>query len=104
LTTDPKAAVRVKILDIEYSVTGYDDPEYLLLVAAVVDRHMRALSQKYNEASHLRNAILTALNLADELLHARKQLEEHQVEASDFNRQVTDRSRRLIELCNLVQS
>lgn len=91
-------------MDVEYSVTGYDDPDYLHQVAALVDRHMRTLSQMYNDASHLRNAILAALNLADELIRTRQQLEQYQAEANDFSRQVTDRSRKLIELCNLVQS
>lgn len=94
--------MRIKLLDVEYSVTGYDDPEYLNQVAAMVDQHMRALSRMYNDASHLRNAILAALNLADELIRTQRQLEQYQEEASDFNRQIADRSRKLIELCNLT--
>ena len=89
----------MKILDVEYSVLGYDDPEYLHQVAGMVDRNMRALSQKYDDVSHLRNAILAALNLADELIRTRRQLEQYREEASDFNRQIADRSRKLIDLC-----
>jgi cell division protein ZapA len=99
LKSDSKPPVHIKLLDVEYSVYGYDDPEYLHEVAGLVDRRMRALSQMYNDVSHLRNAILAALNLADELIRTRRQLEQYQAEASDFNQQVADRSQKLIELC-----
>ena len=92
--------MHINLLGVEYSVTGYDDPEYLQQVAGLVDQHMRQLSQLYSDASHLRNAILAALNLADELLRTRRQLEQYREEASDINREITDRSRKLIALCD----
>jgi cell division protein ZapA len=93
--------VHINLLGVEYSVTGYDDPEYLQQVAGMVDQHMRLLSQRYSDASHLRNAVLAALNLADELLRTRRQLEQYREEASDINRQISDRSKKLIELCDV---
>jgi cell division protein ZapA len=100
LKSEPKSPVRINLLGVEYSITGYDDPDYLQQVAGVVDEHMRQLSQTFSDASHLRNAILAALNLADELLRTRRVLEQYREEASDVNRQISDRSRKLIALCD----
>lgn len=102
MKSNPNAYVRVKILDIEYSVTGYDDAEYLHEVAGLVDRRMRSLMNIKADMPSLKNVILTALNLADELLRTKKQLARFQNEATDFSRRVADRSRKLSELCSRV--
>jgi cell division protein ZapA len=103
LGADSKPSVRVKILDTEYSVTGYEDQEYLIQVAGIVDRRMRLLDQMHQDLAPLKNAILTALNLADELLRAQKQLERFQMEATEFSRQIAERSRKLAEKCAQYQ-
>ncbi len=97
-----KPSVRVKIMDVEYSVTGYEDAEYLHEVAEFVDQRMRLLNRIRSDIPPLKNAILTALNLADELIQTRKQLVQYQGEASDFNRRISDRFRKLAELCSQV--
>ena len=100
MKANPNQTVRVKILDVEYSVTGYSDSEYLQEVAGFVDQRMRRLNQMHSSIPPLKNAILTALNLADELLRTRKRLALYQEEAADFSRKVADRSRKLVELCS----
>lgn len=97
-----ETSVKVKIFGVEYSVTGYENQEYLQEVAGLVDRHMRFLNQMQPEISPLRNAVLTAMNLADELLQTRKKLQRYQEEAANFNQQIADRSRKLTELCSQV--
>ena len=89
-------------MDVEYSVKGYEDAEYLHEVAGFVDERMRLLSRMKSDIPPLKNAILTALNLADELLQTRRQLAQYQEEATDFNRRISDRSRKLAELCSQV--
>jgi len=103
LPADSKPSVRIKILNAEYSVTGYDDAKYLQQVADMVDRRMRLLNQTDKDISPIKNAILAALNLADELLRTRKQLEQYQQEAADFGREIANRSRRLVERCAQAQ-
>ena len=97
-----KPSVRVKIMGVEYSVTGYEDAEYLHEVAGFVEERMRLLNRMKSDIPPLKNAILTALNLADELIQTRKQLVQYQEEATDFNRMISDRSRKLAELCSEV--
>jgi cell division protein ZapA len=60
--------VKVTIFGEEYSIRGYADTEYILRVADYVDKKMReiALNSK-NRAPH-KIAVLTALNLAGELM------------------------------------
>jgi len=60
--------VKVNIFGEEYSIRGYADTEYILRVADYVDKKMReiALNSK-NRAPH-KIAVLTALNLAGELM------------------------------------
>ena len=98
----PNTSVRVRISGIEYSVTGYDDSQYLQEVAELVDERMQSLSQMQSDIPPLRNAILTALNLADELIRTQKKINQYQEEAANFSRQVASRSRKLTELCSQV--
>lgn len=100
--SNTNASVRVKILDIEYSVTGYDDAQYLHEVAGLVDQRMRSLMNIKADMPSLKNAILTALNLADELIRTKQQLARFQSEAAVFSRKVADRSRKLTDLCSQV--
>jgi cell division protein ZapA len=96
--------VRIKILDVEYALTGYEDEEYLRQVSEMVDRRMRLALAAERDATPLKTAILAALNLADELVRTRKQLEQYQSEAADFSREISTRSIRLARRCAKAQS
>lgn len=64
---DPINKVTVSIFDEEYVVRGEENTEYIQMLAAYVDRRMRMIQQRNPNLSNHRIAILTALNLADEL-------------------------------------
>ena len=104
MSQESKPPVRITILDDEYALTGYEDEEYLRQVAEMVDRRMRQLLATQKDTPPLKIAILTALNLADELLRTRRQLEQYQSEAADFSRQIAQRARRLAQRCAQAQS
>lgn len=59
--------VIVNILGEDYIVKGTEQPEYIEMLAAYVDRKMQAISQKAPNLTPTKVAVLTALNLADEL-------------------------------------
>lgn len=65
---NPQEIVKVTIFGEEYSIRGFADTEFILRVADYVDKKMReiALNSK-NRAPH-KIAVLTALNLAGELM------------------------------------
>lgn len=72
---DPKNLVQVQIFGHSYTIRGEADQEYILGVAAYVDRKMREITEKLPVASLSKVAILASLNIADELFKERAQRE-----------------------------
>lgn len=67
-------SVRVEIYDQSYNLRG-TDAEYILKLAEYVDTKMRTLAEQTQTVDSLRLAVLTALNIADELHTARRNIE-----------------------------
>ncbi|MCX5779689.1 MAG: cell division protein ZapA [Firmicutes bacterium] len=59
--------VSVEIFNQEYIVKGGENADYIEMLAAYVDRRMRMIEQRNHSLSIAKVAVLTALNLADEL-------------------------------------
>jgi len=59
--------VTVSIYNEDYVVKGNEDPEYIHMLGSYVDRRMRMIGQRNHNLSTTKVAVLTALNLADEL-------------------------------------
>jgi len=59
--------VTVSIFNEEYVVKGEENPEYIEMLASFVDRRMKMIQQRNPNLSSTKVAVLTALNLADEL-------------------------------------
>ena len=78
---DAKTLVQVQIFGQSYTIRGEADQEYILGVAAYVDRKMREITEKLPVASLSKVAILASLNIADELFkeRARQEQEQHQL-------------------------
>ncbi len=66
-------ATDVEIFGAVYHVRGEKDPEYLQELATHVDLRMREVAQQVTTVDSVKIAILTALNIADELFQCRKQ-------------------------------
>lgn len=62
---------KVTIYGTEYPITGDTDGDYIREVAAFVDAKMREVDRTTSAKSSLKVAILTALNIADELFRER---------------------------------
>ena len=63
-----KVKTIVKIAGKEYMMAGYETPEYMHRVALYVDRKIEELEHTYWNLSSSMLAVLTAANVADELL------------------------------------
>lgn len=63
----PKNRVTVTIMGEEYTIRGTASPESMEKVARYVDRLMQALAEKNRHMSRHKIAVLTAINLSDEL-------------------------------------
>lgn len=59
--------VTVNIYNEEYVVKGNENTDYIEMLASYVDRRMRMVQQRNVNLSTTKVAVLTALNLADEL-------------------------------------
>ena len=71
-----KNAVRVTIVDEEYTVRSELDPEYTREVAAHVDTAIRRVPAPGTIVETHKAAILAALAITDELLQSRRQQDE----------------------------
>jgi len=80
-----KTKTVVKIAGTDYALTGYASEEYLHNVAIYVNRKMEEIAQANPKLSTSMLAVLTSLNIADELLQLREQQDQTarlQMEAS----------------------
>ena len=66
--------VHVRIYDREYALRTSGDPDRLQELCRIVDERMREVAEASGAVDTHKAAILTALNLADELLRARDEL------------------------------
>ncbi len=76
---EPKNRAHVKIYGEEYTMRGSASPDYMKRVAHYVDEKMRQIGQANTRLGISRIAVLTAVNLADELFLLRKELQEMQM-------------------------
>lgn len=95
LGSPPTQTVEVKIYNQTYQIRGDGNTEYICELADYVDKRMKEVAQGTLTADSLRVAILTALNIADELYKVRERLE--QLDAS-----LTERSTECSELLDTI--
>jgi cell division protein ZapA len=89
--SNKEQVLRITIFGEEYPIRGYADREHILRVAEYVDKKMREIALKSKNRSSNKIAVLTALNLADELLELKQEKD------SDLN-QVEDRAKNILEM------
>ena len=69
---DKKQTVRVNIMGEEYPIKADADRSYILQVASYVDSKMQDVTNKISVHSPVKVAVLTAMNIADELFRERQ--------------------------------
>jgi cell division protein ZapA len=80
-----KNVVQVEIFGHTYTIRGEANQEYILEVAAYVDRKMREITEKLPVASLSKVAILASLNIADELFKERARREDEERDLRDLS-------------------
>lgn len=68
--------VSVNIFDEEYVVKGEENPQYIQMLASYVDRQMRSIYKRNTNLTVSKIAVLTSLNLADELNKLQEEYDE----------------------------
>jgi cell division protein ZapA len=85
-----KSSVKVQILDSEYALKADADAEYLHKLASFVDQKMQKLGESANISSQLKIAVLTALNLADELFRLKEKHSKLLIEIEKTSDKITE--------------
>ena len=75
--------VRVQIFGSEYQISSDVDPEHTREVARYIDRRMREVAHSLSLRSVAKIAVLTAVNLTDELLRAQAENEQMSQQADE---------------------
>lgn len=73
--------VQVSIFGEEHTLKGPASPEYLKRLAKYVDNKMQQISNSAPRMGTSRIAVLTALNIADELFRLRRELQALQAQS-----------------------
>jgi cell division protein ZapA len=68
--------MKIEIFDQMYNVQADGDEAYLRELAAFVDEKMRTVAEATRQVDSMRVAVLSALNIADELFALRKRQQE----------------------------
>ncbi len=88
--SDKEKTVKVVIFGEEYPIRGDVDEKYVLRVADYVDKKMKEIARKSRNKSPNRIAILTALNMAGELLDLKDSREESLSRVEDRAKSILD--------------
>lgn len=84
---EKKNRVQVKICGEDYMLKSTATPEYLRRLAAEVHQRMQIIGSMHNRQGSGRLAVLTALNLADELFRLRQDMQRLEVLLAQKNQQ-----------------
>jgi cell division protein ZapA len=76
-------SIKAKIFGTEYSLKADSGHENIIEAATYVDRKMQEIASRIPDLPDVRVAVLTAVNLADELLRLRQQMPEDLKERAD---------------------
>ncbi|MEK6796664.1 MAG: cell division protein ZapA [Spirochaetota bacterium] len=93
-----ETSVKVEIFNTTFSIRCTDeaDRDYLISLSKYVDRNMFEIARKGNLSDTTNIAILTALNIADEL-------KQEQMKREESFSKLRNRTRKLIELIEEVK-
>ena len=85
-----KNSVKVNILGSEYALKSDADPEYVSDLASYVDQKMEKLQQGSSIHVPLKIAVLTAVNISDELFRLKRKHEKLVKEIESASEEITE--------------
>lgn len=86
----PSKSLKVVIYNQTYSLKSSHDEEYIQQLAAHVDRRMNEIASATMTVDSLRVAILAALQIADELYQARREMKETEEDIAERSSRYAD--------------
>lgn len=85
-----RRSIKVNIWGSEYALKSDADPQYLQELALFVDKRLQKLGEGATVNSQLKIAVLTALNIADELFRLKEKHEKLVNEIEKTSDQITE--------------
>ena len=85
-----KQSIKVNILGTEYAFKSDSDPGYIHDIASYVDQKMRKLLESSQVKSQLKIAVLTAVNISDELFRLKSKYEKLIKEIESTSGEITE--------------
>lgn len=98
--------VTVRIAGCEYVIRGKESPEYMQRIALYVDRKILEITRKNHLLSTSMAAVLSSINMADEVVRLKEQQEKMHEELDELrknNKQLKEESSRLSNENNKVK-
>lgn len=85
-----KNKVAVKIAGNEYILCGTESPEYIQRIAMMVDRKIQDITRKNHLLSTSMASILTAVNMADELVKTQESYNRSEFELKELKKRLQE--------------
>ena len=90
--SEEKSTIPVNIFGNKYTISGEADSEYIRELAQYVNDRMREITNHTGEVDSTKVAILTALNIADELYQLKEKKDEN---TGDFDAKLEELTKKL---------
>ena len=85
-----KNSIKVNIMGAEYALKSDADPQYIEELASYIDQKMKRLGEGLPVKSQLKIAVLTAINLGDELFRLKQKYENLVKEIESASEEITE--------------
>lgn len=87
---EEKNKVVVRIAGNEYVLCGTESPEYIQRIALLVDRRLQEITRKNHLLSTSMASVLTAINMADEMVKAQEAYNRSESELKELKRKMQE--------------
>jgi len=87
---EEKNKVVVRIAGNEYVLCGTESPEYIQRIALLVDRRLQEITRKNHLLSTSMASVLTAINMADEMVKAQEACNRSESELKELKRKMQE--------------
>ena len=85
-----KNKVTVRIAGNEYILCGTEPPEYIQKIAFMVDKKLRDITRKHHLLSTSMASVLTAVNMADELVKMQEAYDKSEYELKELKKKLQE--------------
>lgn len=98
-----KTTIEAKILGKYYTITADEPEEYIYKICSKVDKMVSDILSKNPRKGAEMSAILTAINVTDDLMKAEKRIDNLQRQIMQYNKEIAALEGKIRELSNKLE-